>query len=117
MFVGIQGTGTLNVASDGLLTSAATSIGDLPGGNGTVNINGGMWSSVYYTVVGNGGTGTLNISNGGQVTNDYAILGFSGEGTVTVDNAIWNSTNLIVSQHGKGTLNIKTALPCRRPVS
>jgi len=107
LYVGSLGTGTVNVASDGLLTSAATSIGDLPGGTGTINIDGGMWSSVYYTVVGNGGTGTLNITNGGQVTNDYAILGFSGEGTVTVDNGTWNSTNVIVGQHGKGTLNIQ----------
>ncbi len=38
-----------------------------PGGNGTVNINGGMSGVPTTVVVGNGGTaGTLNISNGGR---------------------------------------------------
>lgn len=108
LFVGMSGTGTLNVASTGLLTSAATSIGDQAGSSGTVNINGGKWTSSYYTIVGNAGPGTLNITNGGEVTNnEYAIIGFRGEGIATVDNSTWNASNIIVGSFGPATLNVQ----------
>ena len=66
--VGQNGTGMLTIQNGGTLTNEFGTIGNLPGGVGTVTVTGAgsSWTNVDAIVVGGLGTGTLTIENGGS---------------------------------------------------
>jgi len=66
--VGQNRTGMLTIQNGGTLTNEFGTIGNLPGGVGTVTVTGAgsSWTNVDAIVVGGLGTGTLTIENGGS---------------------------------------------------
>ena len=66
--VGQNGTGTLTIQNGGTLADSFGTVGDLPGGLGTVTVTGAgaNWSNAGGIVVGGLGTGTLTIQDGGR---------------------------------------------------
>lgn len=108
LFVGMLGKGTLNIASEGVVTSAAASVGDQAGSEGHIAVDGGSWNTTDFIVIGNSGTGTLTLTNGGQVTNaNRAFVGYGGTGTVTVDGSEWKNTALTLGYEGTAILNVR----------
>jgi T5SS/PEP-CTERM-associated repeat protein len=68
LFVGMQGTGTLNLTGGALATSASGWVGNMSTGTGVVNVFGlSEWDVGGILNVGAAGKGTLNIKNGGLV--------------------------------------------------
>ena len=67
--VGQNGTGTLTIQKGGTLADSFGTVGDLPGGLGTVTVTGAgaNWSNAGGIVVGGLGTGTLTIQDGGTM--------------------------------------------------
>ena len=65
--VGANGTGMLTIQTGGTLADQSGTIGNLPGGLGTVTVTGAgsSWTNVGSIVVGGQGTGTLTIQDGG----------------------------------------------------
>ncbi|VAW61063.1 hypothetical protein MNBD_GAMMA11-1603, partial [hydrothermal vent metagenome] len=113
LFVGLDGTGTLNINNGGAVSSYTGKLGYTSNSSGTVTVDGmgSSWINSSRVDVGGAGTGTLNITNGGAVSNsESAIALFSrSTGTVTVNGAgsKWiNSSVLDVGLDGTGTLNI-----------
>jgi fibronectin-binding autotransporter adhesin len=70
--IGIDGTGSLAVTNGGTVTDTTTVIGQNPGSNGTVTVDGpgSTLTSSGTTNVGEAGAGTLNITDGGTVTSE-----------------------------------------------
>ena len=64
--VGANGTGMLTIQAGGTLVDQHGTIGNLPGGVGTVTVTGpgSSWTNVNDVVVGGQGTGTLIIQGG-----------------------------------------------------
>jgi len=109
LYVGGDGTGTLNIQNGGQVASAG---GAVSCGTVTVDGSGSKWTDWMNLYVGDSGTGTLNIRNGGEVSNTGGILGYNSgsNGTSTVDGigSKWtNSGWLSVGFYGTGTLNIQ----------
>ena len=113
--VGQNGTGMLTIQAGGTLADSFGTVGDLPGGLGTVKVTGAgsNWSNAGSVVVGGLGTGTLTIQNGGTVNSGGGSVGLSGAatGTVTVTGpgSIWSnglSGGLNIGSFGTGTLTI-----------
>ena len=124
MYVGYDGTGTLNITNGGQVNCSAgySLIGFHSGSTGTVTVDG--TGSTWITTnlrVGIWGTGTLNITNGGRVNSIantaypsatlFCDLGVSAgsTGTVAVDGAgsIWTNTSYInIGESGTGILTI-----------
>ena len=114
--VGQNGTGMLTIQAGGTLTDQFGTIGNLPGGTGTVTVTGAgsSWTNVNNVVVGGLGTGTLIIQDGGRVSNDGGSVGQSagstGTVTVTGPGSSWINTGTIVGLNigssGTGTLTI-----------
>ena len=79
LYVGYEGTGTLNVTDGGEVEDTDGYIGYFSGSTGSVVVNGAdsTWTNSDDLVVGKNGTGTLDIINGGLV---------SVAGTLTIDN-------------------------------
>ena len=65
--VGPNGTGMLTIQAGGTLADSSGTVGNLPGGLGTVSVTGAgsNWSNAGGVVVGGLGTGTLTIQDGG----------------------------------------------------
>jgi T5SS/PEP-CTERM-associated repeat protein len=110
---GVDGTGTLIITNGGTATDATTVIGQNPGSNGTVNVDGAgsTLTTSGDTTIGNGGTGTLNITNGGTVTDTNGTLGNLPEstGVANVDGpgSLWNNSGTLdVGPAGTGILNL-----------
>mgnify|MGYP005846048179 CR=1 FL=1 len=106
-----DGTMTVNLGSD--VNSAAGTLGNNPGVNGEVTVDGvgSTWTNSGNLSVGYEGTGELNIEAGGAVTNTNGFLGrlAGGQGTASVDGtgSTWtNSGYLYVGNQGHGTLNV-----------
>ena len=95
LFVGVEGTGTLNVEDGGAVSNGNGSIGQSPGGNGTVTVTGtgSTWTNSANVFVGNNGTGTLTVADGGMVNAN------GGAGTTRVANGSGST----------GTVNIGAA--------
>jgi T5SS/PEP-CTERM-associated repeat protein/autotransporter-associated beta strand protein len=124
LYVGNNGTGTLNVQNGGQVTDTNGYIGTQPGSNGTATVTGvsangtaSTWSNSASLIVGYLGTGTLNVQDGGSVSDGtQANLGlFSGSsGTATVTGvsasgtaSAWSiGTDLYVGNNGTGNLTI-----------
>ena len=112
--VGPNATGILTIQPGGTLNSGSGTIGNLPGGVGTVMVTGAgsSWSNAGDIVVGGLGTGTLTIQNGGTVNSGGGgSVGLVGTGTVTVTgpDSTWNNASaggLNIGSFGMGTLTI-----------
>ena len=134
IWVGVNGTGTLNVTNGGAVTDygylSAVGYSDGSTGIATVTGPGSTWTTAAeYFYIGGGdgaGNGTLNITNGGVVgftgydpynppAHDlYAYIGSdtgsSGTVTVTGADSQWNlsgePSTLFIGMNGTGRLNI-----------
>lgn len=108
--IGYGGTGTLDVASGGVVNDLNSYVAYSDGsGTATVDGAGSQWNSTGSLYVGFGGTGTMIVSNGGKVSSDSAYIGrYSGStGSVTIDDATWtNNGALYVGHDGDGLLVI-----------
>ncbi len=96
LFVGEDGTGTLDVTNGADGRCSTVYIGADPGSTGTLTLDGagstltvrvsttGSYTGVY---VGDYGTGTLTIQNGADLDSGSACIGYTGvaDGTVIVD--------------------------------
>ena len=86
--VGPTGTGTLTIQTGGTLNNSFGTVGNLPGGVGTVTVTGAgsNWSNAGTVVVGGQGMGTLTIQDSGTVNSGGGSVGLSAgsTGTVTV---------------------------------
>ena len=78
----------LTIQTGGTLADSSGTVGNLPGGLGTVTVTGAgsNWSNAGGVVVGGQGTGTLTIQDGGTVNSGGGSVGQSAgsNGTVTV---------------------------------
>jgi T5SS/PEP-CTERM-associated repeat protein/autotransporter-associated beta strand protein len=113
--IGENATGTLAVQTGGTLTTSFATIGNLPGGLGTVTVTGAgsNWSNAGSVVVGGQGTGTLTIQEHSTVNSGGGSVGLSAgsTGTVTVTglDSRWingPSNGLNIGSFGTGTLTI-----------
>ncbi|MDR3106416.1 MAG: autotransporter barrel domain-containing lipoprotein, partial [Yokenella regensburgei] len=122
--IGINGLGTLNILSGGVVAgpeTATVTLGRSAQGNGTVNVNGaGSQLKTGEMAVGEIGSGTLNITNSGVV--NTAKLGLvagttGGTGLANVNTGgQWNMVNAAgtlqdfnVGYGGTGTVKIDSA--------
>ena len=113
--VGPNGTGMLTIQTGGTLADSFGTIGNLPGGLGTVTVTGAgsTWSNAGGVVVGGQGMGTLTIQDGGTVNSGGGSVGLAvgSNGTVTVTGPGSRWTNgpsggLNIGSFGTGTLTI-----------
>jgi outer membrane autotransporter protein len=117
--VGANGTGMLTIQSGGTLADSFGTIGNLPGGVGTVTVTGAgsSWSTAGTIVVGGQGTGMLIIQDGGTAqdgaTSGGGSIGLSAGSTGTVivtgPGSTWingPSGGLNIGSFGTGTLTI-----------
>ena len=113
--VGANGTGMLSIQAGGTLADSFATVGNLPGGLGTVTVTGAgsNWSNAGSVVVGGQGAGTLTIQDGGTLNSGGGSIGLvaGSTGTVTVTGAgsRWingPSNGLNVGSFGTGTLMI-----------
>ena len=114
--VGSNGTGMLTIQTGGTLADFFGTIGNLPGGVGTVTVTGAgsNWSNAGAVVVGGLGTGTLTIQDGGTVNSGGGgsvglSAGSTGTVTVTGPGSSWingPSGGLNIGSFGTGTLTI-----------
>jgi T5SS/PEP-CTERM-associated repeat protein/autotransporter-associated beta strand protein len=113
--VGPNGTGMLTIQSGGTLADSFGTVGNLPGGLGTVTVTGlgSNWSNAGGVAVGGLGTGTLTIQDGGTVIGGGGSVGLSAGsiGTVTVSGpgSSWlngPSGGLNIGSFGTGALMI-----------
>ncbi len=113
-YIGIFGSGTMDISSGSDVTDKDGYIGYYSGSTGAVTVDGSgsTWTNNANLVVGYRGNGTLNITDGGTVSNNgYGYIGENNgsTGTVSVDGpgSTWtNNGNLKVGDWGNGTLNI-----------
>jgi len=114
IFVGYNGTGTLNI-DQVLVSGSSLYIAGLTPSTGSVTVYGagGRLEISGSAFIGERGNGTLNITNGGVVTTHtgnigmYLENGSPGTGTVIVDgsgSAFQNLADLYVGRRGTGTL-------------
>lgn len=117
--VGGLGTGTLNVqGSAWARTDSSAVVGSE--GTGSVNIssNGATWGVAGDLTVGDLGTGTVTVTNGGGLTSGNTYIGQNdgGTGTVTIqgkdgtDASSWTASgDVYVGRYdgGDGTLNVQ----------
>jgi outer membrane autotransporter protein len=116
LVVGENATGTLAVQTGGTLTTSFGTIGDLPGGLGTVTVTGAgsTWSNQFGVNLGNRGAGTLTIADGGLVTGPVVIATNTGSiGTLNIGAGAGDpatapgtlTTPSVVFGAGTGTIN------------
>jgi len=113
LYVGVRGSGTLNITGGGTVSNSGGRIGYNSGSTGEVTVDGpgSTWTNSSSLRVGGYGSGVLNITRGGTVSSDRGVIGEeSGSmGVITVDGtgSKWiNSDSLCVGQSGSGTLTI-----------
>jgi len=113
--VGDVGTGEVNVALGGKITSVDSIVGADVSNSGEVNVEGtnSLWDNSGTLTVGGLGNGTLNIMGQGVVDTMNAVIGASNlptsNGTVNVSGAgsLWTVINqLDIGDQGTGTLTI-----------
>jgi T5SS/PEP-CTERM-associated repeat protein len=112
LYVGYEGSGSLEVSNNGRIESGFASIGYAPGpsANATVSGSGSTWVTQGLEV-GRGGIGTLSITGGGRVDTEHAayVESNGGQGTAVVDgtNSSWSVGDwLQVGTRGIGILEI-----------
>ncbi|MGY6519246.1 MAG: autotransporter domain-containing protein [Lysobacteraceae bacterium] len=116
LFVGIAGTGSLNIINGGqVLSNGVAGIGLEAGSDGNVLISGAgsSWTNggaAGSLIVGGDGFATVSVVNGGTLDNAAAVIGGgSGEGQVLVSGAasVWTSSgSLTVGNAGSGRLEV-----------
>ena len=114
--VGQTGTGMLVIQNGGTLADCFGTVGNLPGGQGTVTVTGAgsTWTNAGTVVVGGLGTGTLTIQDGGTVNSSGGgsvglSAGSTGTVTVTGPGSSWINGpggGLNIGSFGTGTLTI-----------
>ena len=112
----VDGTGMLAIQHGGTLADSFGTVGDLPGGVGTVTVTGlnSNWSNAGGVVIGGEGTGTLMIKDHGTVNSGAGAsvgltVGSIGAVTVTGPGSTWingPSGGLNIGAFGTGTLTI-----------
>jgi outer membrane autotransporter protein len=116
VFVGVSGTGNLQVLGGSTLNTNDGAVGANAGSVGTVTIDGAgsAWHANNITV-GAAGQGSLTISGGANVDNQYTAIGDAsgavGEVTVTGAGSSWTHVALpagftYVGKTGSGTLTV-----------
>ena len=114
LYVGLLGTGSLNIQNGATVTSNNGYIGNNASSTGTATVTGAgsLWNNNANIFVGYSGSGVLNILSGGTVSNGgngyfYIGGGTSGVGTVTVSGSgsVLN-VPLGMAVGSRGTLNI-----------
>ncbi|MDP6567611.1 MAG: hypothetical protein QF578_22475 [Alphaproteobacteria bacterium] len=118
--VGAAGTGELNIGNHARLESDNGTLGELSGGDGTVNVDGwnASWAALNKLIVGGAGTGVLNITGGAIVHgttasgNEVAVVandgGSSGTVNLTGSNARWtNQSGFQVGLGGQALVDIQ----------
>jgi T5SS/PEP-CTERM-associated repeat protein len=116
LIVGDQGDGTLDITSEGSVTSLAsdTTLGFAVGavGRATVSGNGSQWNNSHF-YVGDSGQGQFDINQGGLVDSTYVYVGnqagSQGRVTVTGAGSTWNCSQTQIGVNGFGTLRIEDA--------
>lgn len=118
LYVGHQGTGTLNILDGGVVTDARGYVGHDAGSTGLVTVSGqgSWWNNLGDVVIGQFGDGTLDVLAGGLVSSETGYIGASpgGVGVVTVSGndsfgnaSTWtHQYDLHVGDQGRGTLNV-----------
>lgn len=92
LYVGDEGTGTLDVLAGGLVSSESGYIGASHSGVGVVTVSGNdgfgnasTWTQQYGLHIGDEGRGTLNVTHGGRVVTGGRInVGSFGQGEILV---------------------------------
>lgn len=114
VFVGVTGSGNLNVESGGVVSNFLGTIGSNTGSTGDVLVSGSgsQWNNSAALHVGDLGQGTLNIHAGGVVSNTFGQVGnlanSTGLATVSGSGSQWNNSHALnVGNSGHGTLNIQ----------
>jgi len=108
LFVGEDGTGTLNILDGGLVSNTESIIGNASGSTGTALISGSdsTWTNIDDLSVGRFGAGELTIADGGSVANRVGYIGreaaSSGMATVTGAVSTWTNTNFLYVGYGSG---------------
>ncbi|MGH8045056.1 MAG: hypothetical protein ACREOX_10620, partial [Stenotrophomonas sp.] len=120
LYVGNNGSGDLQIANGGVVTSTAGQVGMVAGSEGNVEVDGAgsSWTIASTAAtpvpgnlnIGNAGSGELSITNGATVSNGAGNLGVAagstGKATVGT-NGVWNNTGaLTVGSLGSGELTI-----------
>ena len=118
LYVGYNGTGTLNVLDGAKATSNGTfSVGRFSTGDGTLNVDGtgSVLTAIEDISIGHEGTGSLSITNGGEFVGGRVVQAgkeLGSTGTILVDgvgsilNADARRTNAI-GVYGDGTLTVQ----------
>ncbi|MBJ7499628.1 MAG: autotransporter-associated beta strand repeat-containing protein [Sphingopyxis sp.] len=112
LFVGYDGSGTLNITDGGKVVSVGGQIGANTDGVGQVLVSGAdsLWENSGRINVGLFGAGTLRIENGAAVTSNDGVVGASAHGDAVVSGAgtSWvNTQQLNIGSFGSGTLRIE----------
>jgi T5SS/PEP-CTERM-associated repeat protein len=113
VFVGCNGSGTMNISGGGIVNDGGGSIAYASRSIGVVRVEGAgsTWMNSGVLAVAEFGNGMLIISDGGAVTSRTSTIGadFDGTGLVTVAGSAsnWTDSNSIqVGSGGNGVLNI-----------
>jgi T5SS/PEP-CTERM-associated repeat protein len=115
MVIGAAGSGQLDVTEGSAASTGLARLGELPGAQGTLTVNGAASTfscGSSLLVVGDSGMGTLQIEAGGAVSADLVSIGANpgstGEATIIGAGSILNVTGtaLYVGNAGEGNLSI-----------
>lgn len=113
LYVGVGGTGTLDISAGGMASARFADIGFISDGSALVTGNGSSFEATTITL-GYNGSGTLTIADEGQVTTANGVLGGyangSGIATVTGAGSLWTASGTMnVGMEAFGALNIENA--------
>ena len=120
LYVGFEGTGTLNIEAGGLVSNSYATLGQYFGSTGTATVTGpgSTWTNSDHLSVGHYGAGTLTVTDGGLVSAGTLYASPSdllGNGTITAHGAVLDTDLVFDSTHGLtqalpfgagGTLNL-----------
>ncbi|MBT9371247.1 autotransporter domain-containing protein [Rhizobium sp. CSW-27] len=114
VYVGQEGTGTLDIGNAGTVDAASAVIGWYAGSTGDVTVDGAgsRFDNSAELYVGNEGDGALTVSNGGVVSSTAGyvgtVTGSQGEVTVTGTGSRWDMTDAFIVGYQSGTEGIVT---------
>ena len=97
LFVGLKGSGTLNVEAGGVVSSAFGNISYSSNSTGVVLVrgSGSQWNNSANLRVGESGSGTLSVEAGGVVSSYDSYIGHqsnsTGMATVSGSGSAWNN--------------------------
>ncbi len=109
LFVGLGGTGTVNLNSGTVTMNTGWAfVGQNAGSNGTLNVNGGTFAPATGTMrlyIGNSGAGTLTVTGGNIAGLDQFVIASNAgsAGTVQLNGGVVQAAAFIA---GAGTANV-----------